>query len=96
LLLACAPGGWPDDASAKVSLRWPGTKTGSSMRIALEPVPAWPATCQSSSIVQSLRGASRKPACGGAPFSAGGKCTPSKAHCELSTLDANSQRPWTM
>src|SRR5258707_108176 len=44
------------------------------MTTVLGPVPAWPATCQSSSIDHSARGTSRKPALPRAPCSFVVKC----------------------
>src|SRR3984885_944220 len=77
-----------------MSLRWPGTKTGLSMLMVLDPVPAWPATYQLSSMRQAERGTSTKPGCAGAPFSGPGNCAPRMIHSELSALDTNCQRPW--
>src|ERR1700722_11834780 len=63
------------------------------MATVLDPVPAWPATCQLSSIVQSDRGTSMNPGWGGGPGSGAGNWAPRMTHSELSTLETNCQRP---
>src|SRR3546814_23929 len=95
LLLVRAPGGLLEEAWANVSLRCLGTNVDFSITTVFEPVPAWPALNQSSSISQSVRGTRRKPACFSATSSSGGKNTPMSAQSELSMLDDQCHLPET-
>ena len=93
LVFTAVPGDEPEAASAIINRRCAGTNVGLSMRTVFEPVPDCPATCQLSSMLQSVRGTSTNPGAGGDALSAAGNCAPRMTHSELSTFDTNCQRP---